>query len=242
MVDKWIIVLTIATLVAALLIYVIAINAVPPINSKLTSSDPRPVLLVHGLGQDASVWREWEDLLTKDGIRFYTITFQKSDDKCGSALTHGNEIGDIVQLAKRETGSERVNIVGHSKGGIDARVYLANGTTSVENLIMIGTPNEGTPLAEFTSACSPAILDVLPGANATKAVMNPNTNYWTISGDWQHEIEGNPVLQGIDDGQVQVSSVEAEAFQSLGRTEHHHLLLLGQAEYNLARNVLGEVP
>ena len=39
-------------------------------------------------------------------------------------------------------------MVGHSKGGLDARVYLANsGTHDVANLIMIGTPNGGNPLA-----------------------------------------------------------------------------------------------
>jgi len=243
MVDKRIIVLTIV--IAAVLIFAVAYSALAgskPIGPRLISSDHKPVLLVHGLGLDASVWKEWEYLLGRDGIRFYTITFQKSDDKCGDAVGHASEIGEIVQLVKRETGSDRVNIVGHSKGGIDARVYLANGTKDVENLVMIGTPNQGTPLAEFTDSCSPAILDVLPGANATKAEMNPNTNYWTIAGDWQHEIEGNPVLQGIDDGQVQVSSVESEQyFQSLGRTDHHHLQLLGEAEYNLARTVLGEL-
>lgn len=243
MFDKRIVVLTIV--IAAVLTFAVAYSALAgskPIGPRLISSDHRPVLLVHGLGLDASVWKEWEYLLGRDGIKFYSITFQKSDDKCGDAVAHASEIGEIVQLVKRETGSDRVNIVGHSKGGIDARVYLANGTKDVENLVMIGTPNQGTPLAEFTDACPPAIMDVFPGANATKAKMNPNTNYWTIAGDWKHEIEGNPVLQGLDDGQVQVNSVESEwYFQSLGRTEHHHLQLLGEAEYNLAHIVLGEV-
>lgn len=234
------VVLTIA--IATVLTFAVVYSALSqPIGPRPNSSDHRPVLLVHGLGLDASVWKEWEYLLERDGIGFYTITFQKSDDKCGDAVGHAREIGEIVQLVKRETGSDRVNIVGHSKGGIDARVFLANGTKDVENLVMIGTPNQGTPLAEFTNVCSPAILDVLPGANATKAKMNPNTNYWTIAGDWQHEIEGNPVLHGIDDGQVQVNSVESESyFQSLGRTDHHHLQLMGEEEYDLAYIVLGE--
>ena len=46
---------------------------------------PLPVLLIHGYASDASVWTKWEDLLKKDGIPFYPITFYKSDDKCGSA-------------------------------------------------------------------------------------------------------------------------------------------------------------
>jgi hypothetical protein len=48
---------------------------------------------------------------------------------------------------------------------------------------MIGTPNSGTPIAERTSLCAPAVWDVLPEATATKAGMNPNTKYYTIAGD-----------------------------------------------------------
>ena len=44
-----------------------------------------PVLLIHGYASDKSTWSKWEDLLKKDGITFYPITFYKSDDKCGSA-------------------------------------------------------------------------------------------------------------------------------------------------------------
>jgi triacylglycerol esterase/lipase EstA (alpha/beta hydrolase family) len=57
------------------------------------------------------------------------------------------KIGEI----KSQTGQNQVNIVGHSKGGLDARVYLANGTHDVANLIMIGTPNAGSPLAESSN-------------------------------------------------------------------------------------------
>ncbi|PWU80702.1 MAG: hypothetical protein DLM72_10990 [Candidatus Nitrosopolaris wilkensis] len=65
---------------------------------------------------------------------------------------------------KSETGQDRVNIVGHSKGGLDARVYLANRTYNVANLIMIGTPNAGSPLAQSSIICAPAVYDLKPGA------------------------------------------------------------------------------
>jgi hypothetical protein len=144
-----------------------------------------------------------------------------------------------VQTIKKETGSDRVNIVGHSKGGLDARVYLANGTKDVANLIMIGTPNAGTPAAGTTSQCSPAISDLLPGANATKAERNASSKYWTIAGDWMHNTEGNPAIPGPDDGLVPVGSVESQSyFKSLGRTEHPHSELLGEEEYKLAQDIL----
>jgi pimeloyl-ACP methyl ester carboxylesterase len=236
-------VIIIATAVVAIAIGVAAfaslVNRAP--ETSVAGGNPSyPILLVHGLGEDASIWKKWEELLTNDGIKYYTITFQDSDDKCGTALAHAVELGKRVdEILSNSQDYGQVNIVGHSKGGIDARVYLANGTKSVANLVMIGTPNSGTPMAERTSVCAPAVWDVLPEANATKAGMNPNTRYYTIAGDWAKEIGGNPAVPGPDDGLVPVSSAESEGyFQSLGRTEHAHLELLGEEEYNLARDVL----
>ena len=199
-----------------------------------------PVLLIHGYAEDAAIWKKWEDLLTKDGIQFFTITFTDSDDKCGSAEQHAKELEKRVQDVKQQSGAQKINIVGHSKGGLDARVFLdITDTKDVANLIMIGTPNAGSPAAETNDACAPAIFDLRPGANATKAVMNPNTKYYTITGDWLPAVQGNPAIPGHDDGLVPVESVETEGyFQSLGRTEHGHAELLQEQEYNMVKDVL----
>jgi triacylglycerol esterase/lipase EstA (alpha/beta hydrolase family) len=51
---------------------------------------------------------------------------------------------------KNKTHSDKINIVAHSKGGLDARMYLANDPLNdVEKLIMIGTPNQGSPIANW---------------------------------------------------------------------------------------------
>ena len=240
--TKFIIVIALAVVAIAIGVGAFAslVNR-PPEASTEGGNPSSPVLLVHGLGEDASIWKKWEELLTNDGIQYHKITFQESDDKCGTALAHAVELGKRIDEILRSNLSGQVNIVSHSKGGIDARVYLANGTQSVANLIMIGTPNNGTPMAERTSICAPGVCDVLPEADATKVGMNPNTRYYTIAGDWAKEVGGNPTIPGPDDGLVPVSSAESEGiFQSLGRTEHAHLELLGEEEYNLARDVLLE--
>jgi pimeloyl-ACP methyl ester carboxylesterase len=238
--TKFIIVIAIAAVAIAIGVAAFASLINRPPEASIGGGNPSsPVLLVHGLAEDASMWKKWEELLTNDGIQYHTITFQESDDKCGPALAHAVELGKRVDEILSSNPSGQVNIVGHSKGGIDARVYLANGTQSVANLIMIGTPNTGTPMAERTSVCAPAVWDILPEANATKVGSNPNTRYYTIAGDWAKAVAGNPTIPGPDDGLVPVSSAESGPnFQSLGRTEHAHLELLGEEEYNLARDVL----
>ena len=201
---------------------------------------PLPVLLVHGYAEDAAVWKKWEDMLRKDGIQFFTVTFKDSDDKCGSAKQHAIELENMVQDIKEQSGAQKINIVGHSKGGLDARVFLDNtDTKDVANLIMIGTPNAGSPVAETNYACAPAVYDMRLGANATKAVINPNTKYYTIAGNWMPLTQGNLMIPGNDDGLVPVESVESQQyFQSLGRTEHGHAELLSEKEYQMSKDIL----
>ncbi len=202
-----------------------------------------PVLLVHGYYEDASIWETWEEFLEADDIPFYTITFEQSDDKCGSAIEHARELNNMIQEILDSTDYEQVNIVGHSKGGLDARVYLASGTDDVANLIMIGTPNNGSPLAEFSDICGPAVYDLRRGASATQAEQNPNTDYYTISGNWLSNVGGNWYIPGPDDGWVAVASVESEEYsQSLGQTSHYHNDLLEEEEYNLAVDILDGQP
>ena len=219
-----------------------------------TNSTKLPVLLIHGYMEDASVWNKWVDLLKKDGISVYPITFKQSDDKCGSSAEHAKELSNIIGQIKDETGQNKVNIVGHSKGGLDARVYLANNTKDVANLVMIGTPNAGSPLAESSEICTPAVYDLRPGAAVTKVKMNPNTKYYTIAGDWNPksgncqltpaipmEQSGSSTLPKPNDGIVPLSSVESQDyFINLGHSKSCHSNLMSEYEYGLAKNVLIE--
>lgn len=110
-----------------------------------------------------------------------------------------------MQDFKTETGKDKINIVAHSKGGLDARVYLANNPSNddVSKLIMIGTPNQGSPAGTATVDyafiallynpllypyliafyCFPALNDLVEGSDAS-AEINENTDYYTIAGNW----------------------------------------------------------
>jgi len=217
---------------------------------------PLPVILVHGYIENASVWTRWQQLLQNEGVEAFPVTFQHSNDTCGSANDHAQELAQIVEQVKSMTGQDKVNIVGHSKGGLDARVYLNNSLSrsDVANLIMIGTPNAGDPLADIyhsSDRCKPAVFDLETNASDIKAERNPNTQYYTIAGDWTpfglydclqdqagyyyyfyHGLQPN-------DGIVPLSSVESQAYyQSLGNSPNCHQNLLGDIEYQLAHNVL----
>jgi pimeloyl-ACP methyl ester carboxylesterase len=231
-----------------------------------------PVILIHGYFEDATVWNTWIHLLQNDGIPsnwIFPVTFQPSGpcsgivvagvtlncDPCGSAAQHAQELVQIVQNVKSQTGADKVNIVGHSKGGLDARTYLGNNLSNsdVANLIMIGTPNNGSALAspEFdqNDPCTPAVSDIRVGAADTMAPRNPNTQYYTIAGDWNPSLPCSWLdsddlgyyfyFPEANDGIVNVSSVESQSyFIKLGHTPNCHQDLTGNESYLLARDVL----
>jgi pimeloyl-ACP methyl ester carboxylesterase len=229
----------------------------------IRSTRSLPVILVHGWAEDSSIWSQWEQLLTQNRIPFCTITFHQSPsgDRCGSAADHANELARIVQDVKTMAGQNQVNIVGHSKGGLDARLYLAqSGTHDIVNLIMIGTPNGGDPLADegaqsidpLNLTCRPALFDLETGAYDTTVANNPHTNSYTIYGVWNPSLdrplnafedqgfsELMRLLAGPNDGIVPVISSESLSnFTNLGHTDHCHLGLSTSDEYAMARSVL----
>ena len=234
------------------------------------SSSPNnaiPVILIHGYYQDYTAWSDWEKvLLNNNNVPYCTVSFYRND-KCGTATNHAKELNEIVQRVKDITHQKQVNLVGFSKGGLDARVYLAESQTlDVANLIMIGTPNGGSPLADITTYsnffnpwfylstffCTPALYDLETGAQDTLVTENPHTSYYTIYGNW------NPLLpcqyrgsEGLgytflynfghvpNDGIVPKWSVqELDNYTNLGSTFHCHTDLLSSQEYDLSKNVL----
>src|SRR5215203_5778464 len=82
--KKFVIVIAIVVVAIAIGAAIFTSSANRLAETSISGGNPSaPVLLVHGLGEDASMWKRWEELLAKDGIQYHTITFQDSDDKCG---------------------------------------------------------------------------------------------------------------------------------------------------------------
>ena len=76
--------------------------------------------------------------------------------KSESIETYALRLREDIEEAKRITGSDRVVLVAHSMGGLVARSYLdLFGSESVEQLIMIGTPNHG--ITERTERLCPIL-------------------------------------------------------------------------------------
>jgi triacylglycerol lipase len=109
-----------------------------------------PILLIHGI-----FWRDWRFFnywgripreLIKNGATIYYGNQQSatSMEICGNEIKQ--QIFKIIQKEK----CEKVNIIGHSKGGLDARYAIGclGIEESVASLTAIGTPHKGSILID----------------------------------------------------------------------------------------------
>jgi len=190
-----------------------------------------PIVLIHGYSEDSSVWDSWVSWLKSDGFdNIHQITFS-NDDECGSVKSHAAELDKILN-------NTQVNIVAHSKAGLDTRYYIAHYPDKVANLIMIGTPNRGTPagymdLTECAFQGSTGLEDLQPGSTATLVPDSNTTNYYAVAGDYPapcYIVIERPTCYVIaNDGFVTVDSAKSN-YTSLGIFHYNHNTLVTQKD------------
>jgi triacylglycerol lipase len=69
-------------------------------------------------------------------------------DPFNNSEVRGAELLQAVELFVAETGAKKVNIIGHSQGGLDARVVANARPDLVASVVTISTPHFGTPVAD----------------------------------------------------------------------------------------------
>lgn len=129
------------------------------------AAHPYPVILVHGAnGNGASAWGPAAAYLTSRGYCVFVLDYGKPHP---GALTGGSldvsldadadQLDTFVNGVLAATGARQVSFVGHSLGGIVARVYLRrHGTRHVDDVITFGSPHGGMATARSgaSSVCT----------------------------------------------------------------------------------------
>ncbi|WP_225409651.1 esterase/lipase family protein [Stigmatella hybrida] len=102
-----------------------------------------PVIIVGGTLASEILYWTLEARLRADGyyVEFFELPGSGLIDIREGAQQLNSRVADVLL----KTGAEKVNLVGHSQGGITARTYVhAYGHRRVESLISLGTPHKGT--------------------------------------------------------------------------------------------------
>ncbi|MFZ5822964.1 MAG: esterase/lipase family protein [Bacillota bacterium] len=96
------------------------------------------VYVVYGFLSSETTWSAWTNptgFASQEGLHAEAFSFPNNH---GSWGVHMSEEAAWVADLKAGLGVEKINIVGHSKGGLDSRAYLVTG----QNMITLSFPGE----------------------------------------------------------------------------------------------------
>ncbi|WP_424212210.1 esterase/lipase family protein [Streptomyces sp. BI20] len=115
-----------------------------PDRSPASGAGRPPVLLVHGFSDNRSVFLPLRRALRAAGDR-RVETFDYPLSTRDPRLV-ARRLGERVEALRTRTGHERVDVVGHSLGGLIARYHVQclGGDTRVRTLVTLATPHTGT--------------------------------------------------------------------------------------------------
>ncbi len=143
---------------------------------KPSAAHPRPVVLVHGtFGNSVDNWLGLAPYLKNRGYCVFSLDYGQLP---GVPFFHGlgpveksaEQLDAYVDRVRAATGAAKVDVVGHSQGGMMPRYYLKflGGAAEVNALIGIAPSNHGTTLSGLT-----ALLPYFPGAEDLLGTATP---------------------------------------------------------------------
>ena len=105
-----------------------------------------PIVLIHGTGfRDRKILNYWgriSKVLTKNG----SFIFYGHQDSWASIEDNAIIVKNSIEKAITESGAEKVNLIAHSKGGLEARYVITTFgmSTQIASLTTIATPHHGS--------------------------------------------------------------------------------------------------
>lgn len=165
--------------------------------AKPNKEHPRPVVLVHGtFGNALDYWVLTAPMLAAAGFTVFRLDYGAI---AGVPFLHGldsiensaNQLAEFVDKVLDSTGAEKVDIVGHSQGGMMPRFYLKflDGASKVNSLVSLAPSNHGMPelgmvkLAKQFAGAEQLISVTMPPACADQTAGSPLMTKLNADGD-----------------------------------------------------------
>ena len=110
-----------------------------------------PILLVHGVFFRDFRYLNYWGRIPKELKRNGAAVYYGQQQSAASVEDSGRELAARIRAILDETGCEKVNIIAHSKGGLDSRAAIAHAGCApyVATLTTINTPHRGCIYAEY---------------------------------------------------------------------------------------------
>jgi triacylglycerol esterase/lipase EstA (alpha/beta hydrolase family) len=168
---------------------------------KPSADHPRPVVLVHGtLGNSVDNWLALAPYLEDRGYCVFSLDYGQLPgvplfDGLGPIDKSAQQLADFVDKVLAATGSAKVDLVGHSQGGMMPRYYLRflGGAAKVNALVGIAPDNHGTTLSGLTN-----LLPYFPGAKDLLSAATPGLADQIVGSDFLAKLnDGGDTVPGV---------------------------------------------
>jgi triacylglycerol lipase len=121
-----------------------------------TAKGPYPIILVHGLFGFNNIgpldyFYGIHDQWTAAGRQ----VFAPKLDSIQASAVRGVELMTEIESVRNQTGADKVVLVGHSQGGLDARWAASHDPDHVAAVVTIATPHRGSPVADVAGGILP---------------------------------------------------------------------------------------
>jgi triacylglycerol lipase len=117
------------------------------------SGPPYPIVLMHGMfgfKTIANIVEYWNGIPADLAAHGETQVFVTQSEMLASSATRAATLAPQLDEILRQTGKRKLNLIGHSQGGLDAR-YLVSSMgygDRVASITLLSTPNHGSRVAD----------------------------------------------------------------------------------------------
>lgn len=200
--------------------------------SNSTTSDS--VIMLHGLGRTAFAMWYLEKKLTNAGFIVHNLDYPSRELPPDELLNY------ISQLIDDCCGSiqGKVHFVGHSLGGLLIRAYLQNSRVQPARVVLLGTPNNGSELADsfahtswFEKLLGPTAQLLGTDEDSFPHTLNkPDYELGVIAGNKSINPLGSWIIPGRDDGMVSINSTRLAGMSDFIILPTDHVLMRYDSE------------
>ncbi|WP_433888579.1 esterase/lipase family protein [Streptomyces sp. CA-111067] len=166
-----------------------------------SAQHPRPVVLVHGtFANGTDNWLAFAPYLVSRGYCVYSFDYGMLPGipligGLGPIPASAQQLSDFTDRVLAASGAAKVDMVGHSQGGMMPRYYLRflGGAAKVNALVALAPDNHGTTLDGLTK-----ILPYFPGAAAALTAITPGLTDQVAGSPFQQKLNaGGDTVPGV---------------------------------------------
>ena len=196
-----------------------------------------PLLLVHGIGfRDLRYFNYW-GRIPRELKRNGAVIYYGNQEALGTIAYNAEDIRKRILQIREETGAEKVNIIAHSKGGLDARCAITTLGMSpyVASLTTMNTPHRGCRFVDYACRLPEGFYRFVAGCfDRTFARFGDKSpDFYTATHQFSTEASAR-----FNENTPDMPGVYYQSYTSKMRNPFSHLLL--SIPYCLIRPLEGE--